>query len=161
MLRNRTKETGPPRNMFNIYPERVQGIGLQRKVNRLQVLHGTVHPAPEGATVGCYVWHYADGSQHETPIVYGQDVREWWWQRGSPLVTSNFAYRRGDPQTQVTRARVAWTGGNAVTRIHGEELRLYLSTFENPKPDLVVTHLDYVSKLTPSAPFTVAVTVEP
>jgi len=40
-------------------------------------------------------------------------------------------------------------------------LRLYLTPYENPRPDLEVTSIDFVSKLTHAAPFLVALTVEP
>ncbi len=41
------------------------------------------------------------------------------------------------------------------------KLRLFLSTFDNPRPDVEVPAIDFVSELTPAAPFLVAMTVEP
>ncbi len=161
ILRAKPKSSGLNRSIWDILPARLEGIQINRKVGRLKVLHGTSYLAPEDTTLCSYVWHYADGSEHETPIVYGQDVRDWWWQRTNVPFTYVTQWRRGDYESATTRSQVGWTGSNPVAKTLGAQTRLYLSTFENPKPDLLVTHLDYVSRLTPSAPFTVAITVEP
>jgi hypothetical protein len=42
----------------------------------------------------------------------------------------------------------------------GPQLRLYHTTFLNPKPELNVVSVEYVSKLTRCGPFLVALTVE-
>ena len=43
----------------------------------------------------------------------------------------------------------------------GSTLRLYLSSYENPRPDVEVVSIDYVSAMTQAAPFLVAMTIEP
>lgn len=149
------------KRLWHGYPERVEGIPIQLKIKRLHLLHGATWGAANGTTISSYIWHYADGSQYETPIVYGEDVRDWWKECPAPPWGDGFLYRAGDAQTETSRGKVAWTGTNPVAQAHGNELRLYLSTFENPKPDQVVTHLDYVSKMTSCMAFTVAITVEP
>jgi len=55
---------------------------------------------------------------------------------------------------------VAWVGTNPVSERYEAKVRLFLSTFENPKPEVEVVSVDFVSKLTPFAPFLVAMTVE-
>ncbi len=142
------------------FPERVDGIAIGRKFRRLHVLHAATTynagdtkflkgPGGKPLAVAAYVLHYADGTRHEHEVVYGRDLRNWWW--GG----------RGDSEAAVERATVAWTGSNAVTERYEAKLRLFLSTFENPRPDVEVVGVDFVSKLTPAAPFLVAITVEP
>jgi hypothetical protein len=66
-------------------------------------------------------------------------------------------------------ARIAWEGTNPAATDYrtdfpagepGKELRLFVATWENPRPDVEVTSLDLVSRETQSAPFVVAITVE-
>ncbi len=91
---------------------------------------------------------YADGSHHEHEAVYGRDLRNWWWGN------------QGDIEAEAERATVAWVGTNPVSERYEAKVRLFLSTFENPKPEVEVVSVDFVSKLTPFAPFLVAMTVE-
>jgi hypothetical protein len=129
-------------------PIRVEGILVQQKIRRLHVLHGTVSSEKEGTEVARFVWRYDNGAQEESPILYGRDVRDWWWR------PENAAESTSD------RSRVVWTGSNPVAREKGYSLRLYLTTIENPRPQDVVRSLDYVSAMSESAPFLIAITAE-
>jgi eukaryotic-like serine/threonine-protein kinase len=165
------------RAMWHDFPERVDGVAIGRRFRKLHVLHaastysgfdafdptsmkGAVGsgafdpPSMEGAggkpsVIAAYVLRFADGTQHEQEVVYGRDLRDWWW--GG----------RGDPADAAERATVAWTGTNPVAEKYEAKLRLFLSTFENPRPEVEVASIDFVSKLTLAAPFLVAMTVEP
>jgi hypothetical protein len=138
--------------MWNLLPERVSDIRVGPRVQQLHVLHGVTGGAgtSDGTPIASLVWHYADGTERETEIVYGRDVRDW-WQGGA----------HGDPATECERGRVVWTGNNPVARKCGSTLRLYLTPYDNPRPELEVTGVDYVSKMTPAASFLVAMTVVP
>ncbi len=142
------------------FPERVKGIAIGRRFRKLYVLHATMTLREFGPksmmdangqplTVASYVLRYADGTSHEHEVVYGRDLRHWW--RGGP----------GDSEDSVERATVAWRGTNPMAEQYEAKLRLFLSTFENPRPGVEVVAIDFVSKLTPAAPFLVAMTVEP
>jgi hypothetical protein len=131
-------------------PAKAEGVPVQRKVARLYALHAVQwtlpEPQPGRPVVGEFRLHYEDGSTASLPIVYGEDVRDWWASDG------------GIP---VTRGRVVWTGSNLRTDQYSASLRLYLSAWENSHPDKQVTALDYLSTMkTPCAPFCVALTVE-
>jgi hypothetical protein len=132
-------------------PKQVEGIPVDRKVARLYLLHsnqwGSPDSAPDGTKIGQYEVHYEDGSSASIPIVYGQDVRDWW----------NF-----DGGRPVTRGRVVWTGSNRASELeqYRTTLRLYLGVWENPHPENKVTGIDFVSENTICAPFCVAITVE-
>jgi serine/threonine protein kinase/WD40 repeat protein len=95
-----------------------------------------------GAQVGRYVVHYADGTESEVPIRHGQDTGDWW--------------RPPQPQPGTTAATVAWEGLTP----EGRPVHLFRQTWQNPKPDVRIDHLDFVSAKRSSAPFLVAITAE-
>ena len=130
------------------YAPSVTGLPVNRKATRLLVLHGTAYTEPAGTPIGAYRLHYADGQQAELPIVYGEDVRDWW------------CFRPEDTNA-TTHATLAWTGENpSIKRRTGGFLRLYLRTYENPRPDVEIKTIDFVSTMTKCAPFLIALTVE-
>lgn len=128
-------------------PPQVEGITVGQKVKRLHFLHGTHWRARDGTKIGAYIVHYADGTRLEIPIRYGEDLRDWWV--------------RGDPNSRVTQARVAWRGSNEAT----DRIRLYLRTWENPYPGRAIQSVDMVTgaqaagRETP-VPFLVGLTAE-
>lgn len=128
------------------FPTAVTGIPLHRKLARLHVLHGTIWLVPQGTTVGSYVLRYADGQEQMFPIVYGVDVRDW--------------QRHPTEDVRAERVVVAWQGSNPAVRLNRGETLLTLSTFENPRPEAEVASLDFISAMTDSAPFLIALTVE-
>ncbi len=141
------------------YPTRVEGIRIGRTYSTLHVLHAAntlryvPRPDPDlyrsgTLAVASYVLHYADGEELEHEVVYGRDLRHWWQGRA------------GDPAAETTRARVVWRGSNVTASLYDAELRLFLSSFPNPRPDVEVVSIDFISKETPFAPFLVAMTVE-
>jgi hypothetical protein len=95
-----------------------------------------------GAQVGRYVVHYADGTESEVPIRHGQDTGDWW--------------RPAQPQPGTTAATVAWEGLTP----EGRPVGLFRQTWRNPKPDVRIDHVDFVSAKRSSAPFLVAITAE-
>jgi WD40 repeat protein len=127
------------------FPERVR-IPVGRRFRQLHVLHGTVNGEREGVVVGAYRLEYADGQQQAFEIRYGLDLREW--------RTST------DPKPPGEHSEVAWTGAATWSAIPGETVRLYKTTYANPRPEAEVACIDFVSKLTGTAPFLVAMTVE-
>jgi hypothetical protein len=150
-LRRRTDLDGPWQLAWErIAPINVEDIRIRQKVRRLHVLHGTActeKSQKEGAEVTRFVWHY-DTGQEASPILYGRDVRDWWWRPKDAVEPAS------------ARSRVVWTGSNPIAREKGYKLRLYLTTIENPRPEEVVRSLDYVSAMSESAPFLIALTVE-
>jgi hypothetical protein len=143
-------------------PDGVKGIKVGRAFARLQILHATIYGngsvigqegvagdplfVPDGAEVGRYKVNYEDGSSEAVPIVYGQDVRDFWFTEAT----------KG-----VTRGKVAWEGDNAWAKSLGSRLRVYLGTWENPHPGKKVAGIDYEKgDDTPAAPFCLALTLE-
>jgi len=122
------------------WPSRVE-IPLDRHLQRLHVLHGTVSVEREGAVIGGYQLRYADGETRELEIRYGLDVRDWQSARDPRPITA------GHP--------VVWT------TVTGAMVRLFTQVYDNPRPHVRVRHIDFISKNTGSAPFLIAMTVHP
>ena len=74
----------------------------------------------------------------------GRDVADWWHQSddaGKPLV-------------------VAWTGSNGETRRRGSRIRLFKTTWPNPRPELRIEAINFEALDTKASPFLVAITAE-
>jgi hypothetical protein len=126
-------------------PEKVDGIKVNRKFAKLHILHATVWSADDDAIVGEYTVTWDDDTSVTIPIRYGKDILDWWY---------------ADDDSPPSEAKVAWKGENEGATASGKKIRLYLSTWENPKPDKKVVKIDCSStKQTPAAPFCVAMTV--
>ena len=127
-------------------PGQILDIKVACKSRRLHFLQAVTDrldlPATDGTPVGRYVVHYTDGTTQEIPLVYGSDLRNFWVLPNEPLEASN--------------AQLAWTGKNQLS-----DLRLFHFTWPNPRPDVEVASIDFVSAMAQSAPFLIALTVEP
>jgi hypothetical protein len=133
-------------------PVRVDGIPIQQEATRLHLLLGTAKgegtALSEGTIIGRLEFHYADGETRSLDLVYGHDVLEWWYDPTKAQIEA------------ADRAKVVWTGTNPVANEHGHRLRLYLNTRDNPRPEVKLTTFDFVSAMSDTAPFLIAVTVE-
>ena len=145
-------ETGPaPRKTG-----RIEEIAVGTSCARLHILHGTGYGAygndggplfiRDGTLIGEYRIRYEDSSIESIPIVYGEDVRDWWnW----------------DKPAEVTRGKIAWTGKNAFSRQQNESIHIYLTTWTNPHPQKKIVSFDYVCTGTSAAsPFCIAISLE-
>src|SRR5262249_45176350 len=88
-------------------PAKVEGIRVGRTVAKLHILHATGYGrgqtddgqegdttfVKDGILIAEYKVRYEDGSAETIPVVYGEDVRDWWFTENS----------KG-----VTRGKVAW-----------------------------------------------------
>ncbi len=130
------------------YPREVLGVSIGLKCRRFHFLHASgCGSGSDGTQIGKYVVHYADGQQREIPIVYGRDVRDWFHHLNTPRETE--------------KSTIAWTGSNKITdRMPGVSLRLFKSACENPRPDMEIKTIDYVSTMRRGAPFLVAITID-
>jgi len=129
-------------------PEVVRAIAIDARFDTLHILHSTMFGnafgADDGTEIGAYVVRYADGTEVRIPIIYGEDVRDWW--------------RSSDP-AKPSRGKLAWAGTNAAAG-EGDEIRLFSSEWKNPHPDKRVVAIDFETKNTVCAPFLVALTLE-
>jgi hypothetical protein len=141
-----------------LLPVRVRNIKVAAKCVRIHLLHGAngITEDMTGKNIASLVLHYSDGSQARIPIVAGEQVRDWW----GPIYDTAAGWNSCKPTA--SGSELAWAGGNP--RINDEEpelsLRLYQSTFANPKPELEIASVDFVSSVTDAAPFFVGLTLE-
>jgi RNA polymerase sigma factor (sigma-70 family) len=129
-------------------PEAVRGIAIEARFDKLHILHSTMFGnafgVDDGAEVGAYLVHFADGSEERIPIVYGEDVRDWW---------------RSSDSSLPSRGQLAWAGPNDATG-PDDEVRLFSSRWTNPHPEKKVLTIDFETTNTACAPFLVALTLE-
>jgi hypothetical protein len=128
------------------FPRAVKDIAINRKGRRLHFLHGTAWSAEDDAVIGEYVLHFANGQTRSLPIIYQRNVRDWWVKKGDPALTD---------------ADAAWTGETEAAHEQCYQVRLYRYTANDPLPNEEIQTIDFVSAMTESAPFLVALTVEP
>lgn len=122
----------------NPYPKTVKGIEVRQKCRRLRFLGGAgwaTDASLHGLRAASYIVRYADGSTAEVPVRVGHETRDWW--------------DAGDPSLD-----------NAVRAWRGDGKSLWMHTWENPKPEIEVVSLDFVSAMKEPAPFVVAITAE-
>src|SRR5262245_10255364 len=67
-------------------PEKVEGIKVDAIVTRLHILHATcygtgteVKHVADDTVIAEYRVHYAGGDTHTIEVVYGKDVRDYWF----------------------------------------------------------------------------------
>ena len=125
-----------------IVPQNMPGAAGMLAANYL----ASVAPK-DGTVIGQYMIHYGDGSGEGISIVYGEDVRDWFYT---------------DDEATTTRGKVVWTGDNDWASQNGAKIRLYLTSWDNPHPDKRIVSIDYLGKKseTPAAPFCVAISLE-
>jgi hypothetical protein len=124
-------------------PNGVTDIPIGLKATKLHFLHACSRDADK-AEIANFVVHFANRMRAEIPIVYGRDVRDW----------------QSKPDGSAVDETVAWTGTNAESIQNKTAIRLFKTTWVNPVPSAPIQSLDYISKLTASAPFLLAITAE-
>jgi hypothetical protein len=143
-------------------PTKVEGIKVGRAAKKIYIVHGTGYGngqgtgtpgnpgepgfVADGTKIAEYKVHYADNTSAVIPVVYGEDVRDWWAVENAP---------------GVKRGKIAWKGQNALTKEFDCGIRLYLTSWDNPHPAKKIANIDYVKVGdSPAAPFCVAITLE-
>lgn len=137
---------GNPQYWKGKFTTRVEGIAIKQKTEKIHFLQGTGFNTKDGNEIGGYEIVFADKTSVWFPIIYGQDVRDWWAYRFEPLTAE--------------RSKIAWMGTNAATEANNVTVRLYRSTWDNPHPDRLVETLNFISLARDSAPFLIAITLE-
>jgi hypothetical protein len=128
------------------FPTAVKGIRVDKKSARIRILYGTMGEAPPGSNVATYIFHTENGTSHSVPILYGKDVKTRWFEADDPA--------------EATEPKPAWVSPPNRIGPSGKSLRLYVKTWDNPQPDVKVQSIDFISEMTTSAPFIVAITTE-
>jgi hypothetical protein len=126
------------------------GAVVGRKFSRAAWLQGTLWTAEPGETTGWLVWNYADGAQEKVPIIYGTNTARFWAEPAQIEGEKDFpAPAWSFHQTEETVGRERW-------------VRLYRQDWTNPRPEVAVVSLDFMSQHECRAePFLIAVDVLP
>ena len=127
------------------FPNEVKDIKIDRLCEQLHFLHAAGWVSADGTKVGFFRVHYQDGKTEDIPIIYGTHVRDWW---------------AAPDARPVTASEVAWKGSNRASTASRMSLQVYKTTWKNSRPDASIASLDYVSTMSPSAPFLLALTTE-
>ena len=128
------------------FPEKVENIVVNRQCDSIHFLHGAQIAAALDSRIASYVVHYDDGLTNEIPVVYGKDVRTRWFDR--------------DHKAEFQNPATAWTSPPDQVGTTRQSLRLYVTTWKNPRREARIRSIDFISHMTPAAPFLVAITVE-
>ena len=143
-------------------PTKVEGIKVGHACTKVHIVHATgygngqglgVPGMPgepgfiaDGTKIAEYKIRYGDGSTATIPVVYGEDVRDWWFAEGV----------KG-----VSRGKIAWHGDNELAKSFDVRIRLYLTSWDNPHPAKKIASIDYgKAGKTDAAPFCLAITLE-
>lgn len=150
-IRGKLHLVGPsPEGPWPLDPDRIAGIPIQRRLQRLHFLHAAGYQSkdiPVGERIGCFRVHFANGRTMEIPLRYNQNTSDWWELEHLP--------------TELPEAVVAWRGANPRSRREGNTpIRLFKLTWENPLPDVEITTLDFVAEHPRTHPFLIALTAE-
>ncbi|HEU4752481.1 MAG TPA: hypothetical protein VFU47_05180 [Armatimonadota bacterium] len=130
-------------------PEKIDGLKVGARCDRLHFLHtcgyGEAPQFADGTEIGAYTVEYADGSAERIPIVYGEDVRDWWdW----------------PDRTALKRAKVAWTGENPAATANQRKVRLFSVVWTNPHPEKEIATIEVNSAGTMCDPMVIAISAE-
>jgi WD40 repeat protein len=124
-------------------------IPINRKIQKFHVVHSAVYYQPqagEGPTIGTYRLHYEDGGNAIKTINYGIHLRTF--------------LGASDPRTDCERSNLVWQWRKPTSRRSSSFRRLFKATYENPRPNERVTHIEFRSADTHTAPFLVGLTME-
>lgn len=132
---------------WEYWPQAIRGIEVRQSFGHVHGLLAASRETVDGEEIGALVLHYADGEQRELPIVYGRHVRS--------------KHTREGPNSHTELARVVWYRENVTPRQTPRQGRLYKCIWVNPRPEVEVVSVDFVSRMAASGPLIIALTVEP
>jgi hypothetical protein len=130
-------------------PHSVRGIAIRQKCRQLFFLHigcngNTPIELLEGRTIAEYRMRYADGVEETMPVIYGHHVRD--------------EFPNMDPKPlKHSGSAVGWLG----IRTGGRTNRLFRTAWNNPRPDVMIESLDFITHSNKVVPFLFAITAEP
>ena len=130
------------------FPPQVKAIPVNQKCQKLHFLHAATSGVVEDGTVlGTYVIRYATNDWRiEIPIRYGREVR------GVQPGAGGFT-----PSKELV---VAWHSQSKNSNGPGGTARLFLTTWTNVAPGLLIEGIDFISTRAGPAPLLVAITLE-
>lgn len=130
-------------------PPQITGIIVGSRARRLHLLHGALGCEDDGVPLAKLVLHFADGQTHDVRLAYGVHARH--------VLPPRFerTTELADPQS-----RQVWA-----QPIQGEDraeagLRLFATAVDNPRPEMEIRSVDWVSLFSRASPVLLGLTVE-
>ena len=131
-------------NRFDIaFPPRVSNIVVDAKADQLHFLNGGFSETVTGAPVAVYRVVYSDGKAVNFPARYRVELGDCWLAQNDTNVQN-----------------LAWRGEGAAAFTSKKDTALYLATWTNPRPDVTISHIDFIATLKQVNPYLVAITAE-
>jgi serine/threonine protein kinase/WD40 repeat protein/tetratricopeptide (TPR) repeat protein len=163
-LRARSKEFGtdPSKRLPDLEKsDAVKGIVIQAPCRKLHFLH-TGESVYSGAELGAYIAHYADGTSQAIPIQAFTNT-----QGKVPNLAdryfSSYLASQGKPVTPPPPLVVAWQGPRPPTHPPQKVpsfIWLYLLTWDNPRPEVRIESIDFISHGADGGPCLFAISKE-
>jgi RNA polymerase sigma factor (sigma-70 family) len=147
------------RKYGKVFPAKIENLPIGRTCAKIHLLHGesSIPWEQSGMPVATLILHYASGAQEEINLVAGAQAFDFWGPTGK-YGLRNKPEIKPSPGTEL-----AWIGTNPWVQkwIPNFRIRLYRTTFANPRPQESISSCDYVSDMAQNtAPFLVGLTVE-
>ena len=130
-----------------MYPSAVRGITVGRLFRTLHVLGAVLFEDAAGVPAANIMLHRS-----------GADPETWTWRYGEDVLAYRFVPGTAEPELKTTV--IAWKGVYARPQPKGEIPRLFHLKYANPKPDQLVTHIDFIAAEGIASPFITAITLE-
>lgn len=125
-----------------VYPEKVSGIPVDVNGSAIHFLHASAwNIEAERMEIGEYKLMYSDGQTVSLPLVYRENIWDWW---GNSSETDQVS---------------AWKGKNERTTSVGQHIRLFHLSWINPYPEKLIHSIDLVSNCKGPGPMIIAITI--
>src|SRR4051812_14245557 len=128
-------------------PSEIVGVPVNRKAQRIHVLHGALHGEKDGTPLANIVFRYKNGETRTNRLSYGIHARDYLTERKAR--TSVLA----DPSSSIVWEQSIKSTNDIVARLYKTEL-------ENPLPDQEIASIGFYSLFNRATPLLFAVTIQ-
>ena len=137
-------EGGWLKNIGVFYPKNVSGIKIEAEAKKIHFLMGANFAGGwnEGDTAAILRFNYNDGSLEELKLMANEDLFDW--------------FGGVNQADLISEEKIGFLG----TNFKGNSRLLTKPIWENPHPEKIISHIDFVSGLAPGCPFLIGITIE-
>ena len=125
------------------FPSQVQNIAIGRKADQLHILNAGWQPSVTGTPAAVYRVFYADGKVENFVARYEIEIGDAWLAGTTDNIPN-----------------LVWRGEQAAAFNFKRDTALYMATWDNPRPDVEISHIDFTATLRRVNPLLVAITAE-
>jgi len=125
-----------------VYPQKIIGIPANQKGKSVHFLHASAWNIDfEPMEIGNYQINYDDGEQEQIKLTYRKNIWDWWSSEKDSLLMP------------------VWKGKNERTTAIGQQIRLFMLSWENPYPEKNIISIDLISNGEGPGPMIAAISV--